>query len=168
MTTPLVVFSHGLEGHPQGGKIVAMGEAARRHGYRTESLDYQGMAPLERVNKLLAFGRAQGIAPLLVGSSLGGHVAAAASIELKARGLFLLAPAFYMPGYEQYTPTPHHCPISILHGWRDEVVPVDYSIRYAREYRAQLILIDADHRMLDTIDLIAAHFDLYLHQLARQ
>jgi pimeloyl-ACP methyl ester carboxylesterase len=167
MTTPLVIFSHGLDGHPRGSKIVAMREVAHAHGYRSEALDYQGMPPLERVDTLRTFGRTLDVAPVLVGSSLGGHVAAAASAELKARGLFLLAPAFYMPGYEQYTPRPHSCPISILHGWRDDVVPVDSSLRFAREYHAQLTLIDADHRMLDVIDQITAHFELFLRQLAR-
>ncbi len=31
---------------------------------------------------------------------MGGHVAAAASEQLEVAGLFLIAPAFYMPGYE--------------------------------------------------------------------
>jgi len=163
---PMVIFSHGLEGSPQGAKILALRQVAEQQGHATESLDYQGQPPLQRVNTLLAFARHRHAAPVLVGSSLGGHVAAAASIELAASGLFLLAPAFYMPGYEQYTPAPARCPVSIVHGWRDEVVPVDNSIRYAREYRAQLQLIDADHRMLDCIALICGYFDLYLRRLS--
>ena len=166
MSAPLVIFSHGLEGSPQGAKIIAMRAVAERHGYRTESLDYRDIPPLERTALLLARGRELAVPPLLVGSSLGGHVSAAASVALQARGLFLLAPAFYMPGYEQYTPQPASCPISIVHGWRDEVVPVDNSIRYARAYHAQLQLVDADHRLLDRIPLICDYFDLFLRHLA--
>lgn len=162
----MVIFSHGLEGSPQGSKIVAMQQVAERHGHATASLDYQGQPPLERVNTLLSFAQHRHAAPILVGSSLGGHVSAAASIPLAASGLFLLAPAFYMPGFEQYTPPPARCPISIVHGWRDEVVPVDNSIRYAREHGAQLQLIDADHRMLDCIALICDYFDLFLRRLS--
>ncbi len=165
----MVIFSHGLEGSPQGSKIVAMQQVAERHGHATASLDYQGQPPLERVNTLLSFAHHRHAAPIqspiLVGSSLGGHVAAAASIPLAASGLFLLAPAFYMPGYEQHTPQPAPCPVSIVHGWRDEVVPVDNSIRFAREHGAQLQLIDADHRMLDCIALICDYFDLFLRRL---
>ena len=47
---------------------------------------------------------------MLVGSSLGGHVSAAAAAALRPRGLFLLAPAFYMPGFEAYTPQDVACP----------------------------------------------------------
>jgi len=167
MTQPIIIFSHGQDGEPWGGKIVAMAEVARAHGYLVESVDYRGMAdPQARVDKLLAFCRTQNAAPVLVGSSMGGHVATAVSRAVGARGLFLLAPAFYMPGYEQYTPQPAACPISIVHGWRDDIVPVENSIRYAREYRAGLILVDDEHRLTDSIGDITHHLRLFLTRLA--
>ncbi len=165
MTEPIVIFSHGKDSEPWGSKILAMADCARAHGYRAESVDYRGIDdPAARVHKLLDFGRMLPSA-VLVGSSLGGHVAAAASIELKARGLFLLAPAFYMAGYEQYTPKPAAVPMSIVHGWRDEIVPVANSIRYAGEHRATLQLIDADHRMLQHVEQIVAYFNCFLTHL---
>lgn len=165
MTERIVIFSHGKDSEPWGSKIMALAECARRRGYRAESVDYRGVDdPTARVQKLLEFGRSLPAA-VLVGSSLGGHVATAASITLKARGLFLLAPAFYMPGYEQYTPKPAAGPISIVHGWRDDIVPVTNSIRYAGEHHATLQLIDADHRMLQHITSIVAYFELFLEQL---
>jgi predicted esterase len=163
---PTVIFSHGQDGEPWGAKIVALAECARRSGYRAESLDYRGMTPAERVQKLLEFG-GDFSHLVLVGSSLGGHVAAAASITLKARGLFLIAPAFYMPGFEQHTPKPHGCPISIVHGWRDEVVPVTNSIRYAREHHATLQIMDADHRMLQQLEPVSGYFELLLAALGK-
>src|SRR5712675_1743231 len=124
MSERLIIFAHGQDGEPWGAKIVAMAEAAREMRYRTESVDYRGIAdPAQRVAKLLAFCKESGAAPVLVGSSLGGHVATAVSREARAVGLFLLAPAFYMPGYEQHTPKPAQCAITIVHGWRDDVVP---------------------------------------------
>lgn len=165
MNEPIVIFSHGKDSEPWGSKIMAMAECARARGYRAESVDYRGIDdPLARVNKLLTFARDLP-ATVLVGSSLGGHVATAASIELRARGLFLLAPAFYMPGFEQYTPKPAACPISIVHGWRDEIVPVANSIRYASEHHATLQVLDADHRMLQHIETIRAYFELFLKQI---
>ncbi len=167
MNERIVIFSHGKDGEPRGSKIMAMAECARTRGYRAESVDYRSIDdPTARMHTLLEFGR-DFPGAVLVGSSLGGHVATAASVALKARGLFLLAPAFYMPGYEQYTPRPHACPISIVHGWRDDIVPVANSIRYAGEHHATLQLIDADHRMLQHIRPIAAYFELFLDQLER-
>ena len=158
-----VIFSHGKDSEPWGPKIVAMAERARLRGHRAESVDYRSTNdPTLRLQMLLEFARGITTGIVLVGSSLGGHVATAASIELQARGLFLLAPAFYMPGYEQYTPTPAAWPISIMHGWQDDIVPVANSIRYAREHHATLQLIDADHRMLSHIKQIVAYFDLFL------
>jgi alpha/beta superfamily hydrolase len=165
MNQPIVIFSHGKDSEPWGSKINALAEGARSRGYRAESVDYRGIDdPLARVTKLLSFARDLPPA-VLVGSSLGGHVCTAASIELRARGLFLMAPAFYMPGFEHYTPKPAACPISIVHGWHDEIVPVANSIRYASEHHATLQVIDADHRMLQHIDTISAYFDLFLRQL---
>lgn len=165
MNEPIVIFSHGKDSEPWGSKIMAMAECARARGYRAESVDYRGIDdPMARVNKLLTFARSLPAA-VLVGSSLGGHVATAASIELRARGLFLLAPAFYMPGFEQYTPNPAACPISIVHGWHDEIVPVANSIRYAREHHATLQVLDADHRMLQHIEVVRAYFELFLRQV---
>jgi alpha/beta superfamily hydrolase len=171
MTQPIIVFSHGQDGEPWGTKIVAMSAVARDAGYQVESVDYRGMAdPAARVAKLLLFCQsltATSGSPVLVGSSLGGHVATAASKAVNARGLFLLAPAFYMPGYEQYTPQPAACPITIVHGWNDDIVPADNSIRYAREHRARLHLIDSDHRMTADIDDIAQYLSQFLVQLNR-
>jgi len=173
MTYPIVVFSHGKDSEPWGAKIIAMAERARKLGLQAESVDYRpSNDPIERVNKLLAFVRDLKLGadegPILVGSSLGGHVSAAASVELNARGLFLLAPAFYMRGFEQYTPKPAACPIAIVHGWHDDIVPVDNSIRYAREQNASLYVLDADHRMLDQIDIIAEYFEQFLRALLKQ
>lgn len=165
MTEPCIIFSHGKDGAPWGDKIVAMAERARKLGFRAESVDYRGIDdPRERVQKLLSF--AAGVPePVLVGSSLGGYVATAASTALRARALFLLAPAFYMRGYEQYTPQPADCPIAIVHGWRDDIVPVGNSYRYAQEHRATLHIIDSDHRMIDAIEPINDYLQQFLQRL---
>ena len=163
--SPCVVFSHGLDGEPWGAKIVAMAPVAERHGLRVESIDYRGMEPLARVARLLDAARALPQPLILVGSSLGAHVATAVSTQVSALGLFLLAPAFYMRGYEEYTPRPPACPIEIIHGWNDEIVPVANSIRYAQQYRARLHLLDSDHRLTANINDICELFDLFLRRV---
>jgi pimeloyl-ACP methyl ester carboxylesterase len=150
-----VVFSHGKESGPWGSKITAMAQVARDLHRVVESVDYRGMDdPTVRVEKLIAVGE-QLVGPLvLVGSSMGGHVAAAAACRLETAALFLLAPAFYMPGFEQYTPHDIRVPTVIIHGWHDDIVPVENSIRWAREHRATLHVLDSDHRLEDQIGAI--------------
>ena len=163
-----VVFSHGKESGPWGNKISALAEVARDEGYGVESVDYRGIDdPRERVTRLLAFCRNLQGRLVLVGSSMGGHVCTSGSRLLRAEGLFLLAPAFYMPGYEQLTPPPPACPITIVHGWRDDVVPVGNSIRYARRYGATLHVVDSDHRLQDRIGDLLVFFEHFLVRLDR-
>lgn len=161
-----VSFSHGQESGPWGTKIAAMAEVARDRDCELESVDYRGIdLPAERVEKLVAQCRPGARRLVLVGSSMGGHVAAAASAQLDVAGLFLIAPAFYMPGYEQLTPVPRADRVVVVHGWQDDVVPVANSIRWAGEHRADLHLIDGDHRLTDRIFEINRIFDWLLHDL---
>lgn len=168
MADRYVVFSHGKDSGPWGAKITAMAEVARAEGFEVESVDYRGLDdPQARVTRLLAYCRAFEGRLVLVGSSLGAHVCTAASQLLRAEGLFLLAPAFYMPGYEQHTPVPARCPIEIVHGWRDTVVPVENSVRYAREHRAALHVFESDHQLHDRIREINGLFEHFLVRLDR-
>jgi len=153
MTMPAVFFSHGQESGPWGSKIKAMAATVQKLGCRAESVDYQGMAePSERVDKLIAECAKTEEPLVLVGSSMGGHVATAAAAQVGAVGLFVLAPAFYMPGCESLTPPAPDMPIVIVHGWNDDVVPVENSIRFAKECNASLHILDADHRLTANID----------------
>jgi alpha/beta superfamily hydrolase len=161
-----VVFSHGKESGPWGRKITAMADRVRELQGSVESVDYRGIDdPSTRVEKLVALAGPIGGALVLVGSSLGGHVSAAAAPRLKPRGLFLLAPAFYMPGFEAYTPQDVTCPTVIVHGWRDDIVPVENSVRWAREHRATLHVLDSDHRLEDRIEAICALLTQFLAEL---
>lgn len=163
-----VVFSHGKESGPWGSKISALAEVARAEGWGVESVDYRGIDdPHERVTRLLAYCRNLQGRLVLVGSSMGGHVCTSGSRLLRAAGLFLIAPAFYMPGYEDLTPVPAACPLTIAHGWRDDVVPVENSIRYAKEHAATLHVLDADHRMQDHIRELSYYFEYFLINLDR-
>jgi pimeloyl-ACP methyl ester carboxylesterase len=153
MTT--VVFSHGRESGPWGAKITSMAAMVETLNWGALSVDYRGLDdPGDRVNKLIAAGAEIQGPIVLVGSSMGGHVSAAAASRLKPRGLFLLAPALYMAGFEEYTPQDVDCPTVIVHGWHDDIVPVENSIRWAREHEATLHVLNSDHRLEDQIDAI--------------
>jgi len=167
---PTLIFSHGKESGPWGTKIQAMAQVGRDLGFVVESIDYQGMDdPATRVAKLLDSARALQGPVYLAGSSMGGHVSAAAAQPLGAQGLFLLAPAFYMPGLESHTPREIPCPAAIVHGWHDDVVPVANSIRWAKEQGAELHILDSDHRLQDRIPVICELLRGYLERrLARR
>ncbi len=148
----MVVFSHGQESGPWGTKIRAMAERVRAMGLKADSIDYQGIAdPTERVRKLQQECSDIPEKLILVGSSMGGHVATAAADSLGAVGLFVLAPAYYMEGFEALTPSPPSMPICIVHGWHDDIVPVENSIRFARACSATLHLVNGDHRLTQNI-----------------
>lgn len=156
MSQFLVVFSHGLESGPWGSKITRMTEEVKALGGDVESIDYQGMrSPDARVEKLVD--RLSALTDervILVGSSMGGHVATAAAAARPVTGLFVLAPAFHMPGFEALTPAAPACPMEIVHGWHDDVVPVDNSIRFAREASVPLHIVDSDHRLGSALPVI--------------
>ena len=137
MTT--VIFSHGQESGPWGTKIRAMADTVRELGCKADSIDYRGIAdPTARVRKLIAECSDINDKLILVGSSMGGHVATAAAEAVGAAGLFVLAPAYFMPGYEDLTPNAPELPLAIVHGWRDDVVPVEnwgsFAQRTAEQY----------------------------------
>lgn len=166
MSQQYIVFSHGQDGDPWGTKILAMAEVARRHGLTVESVDYRGMPdPAARVQKLLEVCKKLPGELLLVGSSLGAHVCTTVSTQVLTRGLFLLAPAFFMPGYERYTPSPPACPVGIVHGWSDDIVPVENSIRYARQYKCALHVLDSDHRLTASLNEVCALLDRFLQRV---
>mgnify|MGYP001813847053 FL=1 len=164
MTT--VIFSHGQESGPWGTKIRAMAERVRGMGCAAESIDYQGIAdPTERVEKCVRECASIDDQLILVGSSMGGHVATAAAEQVGAAGLFVLAPAYYMEGYEDLTPVPPSLPICIVHGWHDDIVPVENSIRFARECAATLHIVDGDHRLTANIDEINEYLRHFIESL---
>ena len=153
MTT--VIFSHGQESGPWGSKIRSMAELVRGIGCTADSIDYQGIPdPTERVEKCVRHCVDISDRLILVGSSMGGHVATAAAEKVGAAGLFVLAPAYFMEGHEDLTPEPPSMSTCIVHGWHDDIVPVENSIRYARDCAATLHIVDGDHRLTSNIDEI--------------
>lgn len=166
MARAAVYFSHGQESGPWGTKITAMAETVRASGWRAESVDYRGIEdPAERVRKLVA--ECTGVTgPLvLVGSSMGGYVATAAASRVDAAGVFVLAPAFDLRAFGVPLPEIPKVPLEIVHGWRDDVVPHEHSVSYAREARATLHLIDGDHRLTANIEEINDYLTRFIRRI---
>lgn len=157
-----VVFSHGKESGPQGRKITLLGNVAKSLGFEVESIDYQDLvSPEHRVERLVEYIERQRSSVILVGSSMGGYVSTVASQYVAIEGLFLLAPALYMPGYnvQEYT---FNGNISVVHGWNDNVIPVVNSIDYARAHQASLLLLNDTHPLANSLQTISPYFRHWL------
>lgn len=167
MTSGTVYFAHGKESGPWGSKITRLAQVAEAKGYRVFSPDYSSTHdPDRRVSMLLDMNPDRRGNLVLAGSSMGGYVSAVASQQLKPQGLFMMAPALYIPGYAVQEPAPDAEITAIVHGWRDEVIPPEHSIRYAQKYRVDLHLVDGDHRLEEQIPFLEVAFGLLLDRLA--
>jgi len=172
----VVFFLHGLESGPDGVKIQAMREVAHQQGWRSEAPDFRGMRdPVHRLQHLL---------PLLpdhepvvfVGSSLGGFVAASAAAGLASSrpdcqliGLFLLCPAFDMPGYPLDRPDQplRGDAVRIVHGRHDSVVPLANSERAARDWQCSLLVTEDEHPLHDSLGLITGWLNDWLPEVTQ-
>lgn len=162
----LVVFAHGKESGPWGIKITRLAETARRRGFEVLSPDYsQTPDPRRRVEQLLALAPEARGALVLAGSSMGGYVSAMACAGLRPDALFLIAPAFYFPGFDE---EPAAAPItSVVHGWADDVVPAERALRYAQRHRARLLMLDGGHTLNERLPELDRAFDELLAQAQR-
>lgn len=89
---------------------------------------------------------------------MGGYVSAMACASLAPHALFLMAPALYFPGWDQEPDgIPTLC--SVVHGWHDEVVPVERALRFATRHRAELHLLDSEHTLNARVETVGALFD---------
>lgn len=162
----LVIFSHGKESGPWGTKIAALAAVARNQGFAVESIDYTDLAdPDARVGRLRERCAGESGPLVLVGSSMGGYVAALASRTVNPAGLFLMAPAVYLPGYAEPEPVPRAGKTFVVHGWHDEVIPMENAVRFARQNRARLFLVDGDHGLVGQLPFIEELFGLFLEGL---
>ena len=166
-----VYFNHGKESGLWGNKIATLAKIARERRYSVQSIDYTDLPDAgPRVERLLRSDAAKADGQILVGSSMGGYVATVASTILKPKGLFLMAPAFYMPGYPEQNPAPDAAVVSVIHGWSDNVIPVEHSIRFARQFsattRLDLHVIEDDHRLSAQLPFVSILFARFLEALA--
>lgn len=162
----VIYFAHGMESGPWGTKIKALAKVAERLGFDVESPDYTStMDADERVDMLLNLNPKANENLVLVGSSMGGYVSTVASEKIKPQGLFLLAPAFYIPIFKHQDPKPYALESLIIHGWNDEIIPAENIIRFSQTYKTALYLVDSNHVLTDQIPLIESLFALFLAKI---
>ena len=162
----VVYFAHGKESGPWGTKIQHLARVAEDLGFAVESPDYTGMDHgQDRVEKLLSLQPAADETMILVGSSLGGWVSLKASERLQPQGLFLMAPAV---GFTELgvpaSPAPRANHVLLVHGWQDEIVPVENVLTFAKEHQVALQLLPSDHRLTSQLEFLSRLFRVFLQQ----
>lgn len=158
-----VIFAHGRESGPWGTKIRALAKVAERRGCRIISRDdTDNRDPELRVVRLIDEVKAIEGPVVLVGSSMGGYVATVASQVVRPVGLFLMAPAFGLPGYAHLTPQPISRELTVVYGWDDDIVSLEPVLAFARKHRAMLHLVPARHALLEQIGWLVEVFELFL------
>ena len=170
------ILSHGFESGPDATKVTALSAVAERFGWTHERPDYTdldarrevstvGDVPA-RLQRLLGLARdAAARGPLvLAGSSLGAWISARVSLEVPAAALFLLAPPVKMaPAPDMDTAA--GVPVSIVHGWDDELIDAGEVAAWARTRRARLLLVDDGHRLSASVQESADAFAALLATL---
>lgn len=161
------VFNHGKESGPDGSKIRALREQAETAGHTTASMDYTDLPndPDARAERLVEYLGEQEDDLVLVGSSMGAYVATVASQRVPVKALFLLAPAFYLDGYAVVDFKPRCENITLVHGWHDDVVPWEHSVRFGKRRSATVHLIDGDHRLREALPRVQQLFANLLERL---
>ena len=168
-----IILSHGSDSSPEATKVGTLAAVAEALGWCTQRPDYRAddarghagsVAP--RIARLRATIEALDAPPLLVGSSMGAFVSGLASLDVPVAGLLLLATPAEIPGYPRPFDLDHHVPSFLIHGWRDDVCPLPGVNAYAAKHRLPLLVLDDDHRLGASLDVITAQFRLWLDQQA--
>ncbi|WP_319583396.1 YqiA/YcfP family alpha/beta fold hydrolase [uncultured Pseudodesulfovibrio sp.] len=156
-------WCHGSLSRPWGTKSLALSDVAREFGLTMEGPDFSDLAdPDERVERLLSILAEDDRPAILAGSSMGGYVAATAAMQAAVPAIFLLAPAFYFPGYAVHVFPNLPDRVTVVHGWDDDVVPVDNAIRFARTHKATLHVLADGHRLEGSTDTLCILFARFL------
>lgn len=145
---------------------------AEKAGFKTLAIDYRDLQddPVGRAERLVETIGEHPSAPILVGSSMGGWVSMSAAEKLPVAGLFLMAPALFLENtkYGGTVPDSYRpkCPlVSIVHGWNDDIIPWQNSLKHASASRAALHLVDSDHRLQNALADIKNVFSRFIQQI---
>ena len=169
------ILSHGFESGPDATKVTALAEVAARFGWTHERPDYTDLdakreissvgdvvGRLDRLRALATAAAARG--PLvLAGSSLGAYISARIAFEVPVRALFLMAPPLTM-GPLPALDAPA-VPVSVIHGWDDELIPAMNVAAWAQARRARMLMVDDGHRLSAHVQASADAFAALLSEV---
>lgn len=165
-----VILSHGLESGPHATKVSALAAVAGEIGWTSVRPDYRDLdasrdvAAIDaRIARTLEHAPADGRV-VFAGSSMGAFVSGFASLDRATAGLFLLALPYLIEGYPRRFDAAV-VPTALVHGWEDEVCPVDAVIGFARARGDTLHLVRDSHRLADHVGFCADRFRHFLRAL---
>ncbi|MCD9027665.1 hypothetical protein LDO26_05520 [Luteimonas sp. BDR2-5] len=170
-----VILSHGFESGPDAAKVTALADAAQRLGWTHERPDYTDLdarhevgrlgdvpARVERLLRLATAAAARG--PLvLAGSSLGAWISGHVSLRVPVAGLFLMAPPVRLD--PQHPLQAADVPLSVIHGWDDELIPAADVVGWTGARRGRLLLVADGHRLSAHVEASADAFAVLLASL---
>jgi pimeloyl-ACP methyl ester carboxylesterase len=150
-----LIFIHGLEGTSQGVKATLLRELFPEILIPdfTGGLDER----LERLEEHL-HGMNQWT---IVGSSFGGLMGAlyACRYPERVRKLILLAPALIWPDFAANPPAPIALPVVVIHGERDNVIPIGVVRKLSEQVfmNLEFRVVDDDHGLYKTSHALDWH-----------
>lgn len=166
-----VILSHGLESGPQATKVSALAKVAAELDWASVRPDYRDLDAThdpdvihDRIARALEATPKEGYV-VFGGSSMGAFISGFASMRRSCEALFLMA----LPVGITNFPSAFEAavvPTVLVHGWRDELCPVDAAIGFARGRGDTLHLVDDDHRLSAHVDYCATAFRELLLSLA--
>lgn len=169
------ILCHGFESGPDATKVTALADVAEQLGWTHERPDFTDLDARRevsdlgdvhaRVGRLLAIARDAAVrGPLvLAGSSLGAWIAGKVSTQVQVKGLFFMAPPIHLDDVHPIEAA--NVPISIIHGWDDELIPAMSVAQWAHERRARLLMVGDAHRLSSHVHASAVAFGQFLEQL---
>lgn len=169
------ILSHGFESGPDATKVTALAEVAERLGWSHERPDFTDLDARREISQLgdvgarllrlreLAVSAAKRGPLVLAGSSLGAYISGQVSLQVPVHGLFLMAPPIQMGAAVPLDAAA--VPVSIIHGWDDELIPAQQVVAWAGARRAQLLLVNDGHRLSDHVEASAEAFGQLLSSL---
>lgn len=191
-----VVYSHGRLGSPwYGFKIEALRPVALKLGINMISIRYpEDMQVTEMEEKLFNVIKDDVNIPgdlVMLSSSRGAYISTRISqkiIDLFQKegdrfdddkklprrhllGQFLIAPAFYIKAdyYPDQNPAPApNLKTAIVHGFDDNVINCENSIRFSKLFKAQLYLVEGGHRLNSQRDRLCLLFESFLNDCTKQ
>ncbi len=153
-----LIFIHGLMGSSQGDKATLL--RGLFPGILTP--DFSGSLD-ERMQGLNAILGDEAVWTI-IGSSFGGLMAAIFACQRpgQVEKLVLLAPALIWPEFASNPPAPVDVQVTIYHGSRDEVIPIEAARALAEQVFRKLSfnVVDDDHGLHKTIHELDWHVQL--------
>lgn len=162
-----IFFAHGQESGPWGNKIQALAAIAESYGLAVTSPDYSDIRDdaEARADRLAGLLEQEPGPVVLAGSSMGAWVSVREAVRTNVAGLFLLAPALSLPGHRSLELPGPAVPSVLVHGWQDDIVPVEQSITAARAAGSELLLVRDGHRLQEALPRVEAAFRAFLDGL---